>query len=347
MQGRRVKSSSTTGEALVLPPLVSYGSLAALRSALHSTVPPEESTKSAIDQLIEAGLPPIPNPSMLGLILGVSPKLITAMAFFPKKYYREFHLAKASGGKRKIRAPRTFLKAVQKFILRSILQTQSLPPYVTGFVRRRNIIQNARMHHRAKYLLNVDLKDFFGSVHSARVVRIFRKIGFSDSMAGVLTRLCTYDDSLPQGAPTSPYLANLAFAQADASITKLSTSLGITYSRYADDMTFSCPKRFPKNFEERVRVIAKRSGFDFNYKKTRYSRPGQSKLVTGFLVNEKVQPPRETRKRIRAMFHRAWADPDTAQARRASLLGWASFVKSYDPELGSRYLKIAKAIPEP
>ena len=346
MQGRHVKNTPATGEALVLPPLISYGSLSDFESAAYASAPQSEARQTAIDRLKTAGLPPFPTPTDLGLLLGVSPRLITAMAFFPRKYYREFRMPKRTGGKRKIVAPRTYLKTVQKFILRHILQKQRLSNEVTGFVRGRGILQNARVHRRAKYLLNIDLKDFFGSIHTGKIITLYRKLGFTSEMARVLAQLCTYENCLPQGAPTSPYLANLAFAQADAAIVRLCSNFSITYSRYADDLTFSRSRRFPKGFDEKVRAIVQRHGHEFNFKKTRHSKPGQSKLVTGLLVNEKIQAPRETRRKIRAMFHKAWVNPADVRAMRPSLLGWASFVKSYDAELGSRYLRIASAIPE-
>jgi RNA-directed DNA polymerase len=340
-----VKNTPATGEALVLPPLISYGSVSDFESA-YGITPQSQARRAATDKLKVAGLPPIPTPTDFGLLLGVSPRLITAMAFFPRKYYRQFRIPKRSGGNRKIVAPRIYLKTVQKFILRHILQKQKLSNEVTGFVRGRGILQNARVHRRAKYLVNVDLKDFFGSIHTDKVITLYRKLGFSAEMARVLAQLCTYENCLPQGAPTSPYLANLAFARADAAIVRLCSLFGISYSRYADDLTFSRSRRFPKGFDEKVRAIVQRHGFEFNFKKTRHSRPGQSKLVTGLLVNEKIQPPRETRRKIRAMFHKAWVNPAKAKEMRATLLGWASFVKSYDVELGSRYLRIAGAIPE-
>jgi RNA-directed DNA polymerase len=339
-------NASPTGEALVLPPLVSYSTVGDFKAALRSIGDYDKEYELEIERLTKLGLPPIPSPTALALILGISPKLLTAMALFPRNYYRQFQISKARGGKRTILAPKTYLKTIQKYILRHILETQKLPPHVTGFVRNRSVAQNARIHQKARYLLNVDLKDFFGSVRPAKVANIFRQIGFSYSMPDILSKLCTHNKSLPQGAPTSPYLANLVFLRADAAIKRLCDKLKIKYSRYADDLTFSRSKRFPKDFEERIGAISQRYNFALNHKKTRFSKPGQAKFVTGFVVNEKVQPPRNTRKKIRAMFHQAWRNPQGMVQKRHVLLGWASYVNSYDQAQGARYMKITNAIPK-
>jgi RNA-directed DNA polymerase len=186
-------------------------------------------------------LPPLVSIRAMGLILGVNPKLITAMARFPERNYREFAIRKKTGGERTILAPRVFLKTIQRYILGSILETRPLPPHVNGFARGRSIVTNGKVHQAAPYLLNVDIKDFFDSVHEGAVLRLFLNFGFGEHVAKTLAGLCTYQGRLPQGAPTSPYLANLAFGPADDEILELCAENNLTYSRYADDLTFSGP----------------------------------------------------------------------------------------------------------
>src|SRR5947208_2609016 len=135
-----------------------------------------------------------------------------------------------------------FLKTIQRYILRSILETKPLPPYVHGFVPGRSIVSNGETHRGAPYLLNVDIARFFDSIHETTVRQVFLDFGFGEDVAKTLTRLCCFQDSLPQGAPTSPYLANLAFDAADKSILALCREYGMTYSRYADDLSFSGPQ---------------------------------------------------------------------------------------------------------
>jgi len=338
--------ASLTGEVLVFPPLVSYNTQKDFNAALATSACVEHSDVSACERLVRAGLPPIASPTTMALLLGISPRLITAMAFFPDKYYREFRIRKKSGGKRILHAPRAFLKTVQRFILSSVLETRQIPPNITGFVKYRSIIDNAKPHVAAKYVLNIDLKDFFASVHTPTVTRLYNDMGFSAPMANVLAKLCTYKNSLPQGAPTSPYLANLAFLKADASIERLCKKLSVKYTRYADDLTFSRATKIPKSFLEDIRAIVRRSHFELNEKKTRHSRPGQAKYVTGLVVNQKIQPDRQRRRKIRAMFHLASTNPSAMKSRQHELMGWASFVNSYNRALGTRYLRIAHSIQE-
>jgi retron-type reverse transcriptase len=282
----------------------------------------------------------------MGVILGVNPKLITAMARFPKQHYRAFMIRKKSGADRKISAPRVFLKTIQQYILRSILETRPLPPHVTGFVRGRSIVTNGNLHRAAPYLLNVDIKDFFDSIHEKAVRRLFLDFGFGEHVAKTLAGLCTYEDCLPQGAPTSPYLANLAFGPVDEDILQLCAKHDLTYSRYADDLTFSGSQKIPRRFVLTLEIMLRQYGFKLSQTKTRFAGPGQACYVTGLVVNEKVHPNRELRRRLRAMFHRAKSD-HTYDQNPNELMGWASFVNSYDLELGEKYLSIARLLKSP
>jgi RNA-directed DNA polymerase len=329
-------------------PLVSFHSADEVRSALWPPAwpsrPAPDRDRDLFQRLVSKGLPPLVSIRAMGLILGVNPKLITSIARFPKRNYRAFMMPKRSGGDRMICAPRVFLKTIQRFILRSILETQPIPPYVTGFVSGNGIVTNGRIHRGARFILNVDIMDFFDSVHEQNVRQIFGDLGFGEHVAKTLAQLCTYQDSLPQGAPSSPYLANLAFSPADSEILDVCSTRGLTYSRYADDLTFSAPQKIPRGFIPFLELVLRRYGFKLNPRKTRFSGPGQAKYVTGLVINEKVHPSRDIRRRLRSMFHRAATDPARITPTRESLMGWASFVNSYDPDLGRSYLTLARRL---
>lgn len=326
-------------------PLVSFHSADELRSALwpHTDVS-SFGEDSPFQKLIEKGLPPIVSIRALGVILGINPKLISAISKFPQAYYRPFILKKKSGEDRQILAPRVFLKTIQRYILRSILEPQAIPGYINGFVTGRGIVSNGQAHRGAPFLLNVDLADFFGSVQERTVERFFHDLGFSAHVARTLAALCTFQGSLPQGAPTSPYLSNLVFAPVDQDILRLCSQYELTYSRYADDLTFSSGKKIPRGFLVELEAIVGRFGFRINSAKTRFAGPGQARYVTGFVVNEKVHPSRELRRKLRAMFHMAKRNPRKYRQRAKELLGWASFVNSYDPKIGQKYLDVAKRV---
>lgn len=323
-------------------PLVSFQSPAAFKAALTTMGAVNE---ALFNSLANRGLPPITSAGAFGALLGINPKLLTAMAKFPDRYYRKFTIPRKSGGEREILAPRTFLKTVQHYIATEILGLHQFGNHVTGFVKHRGINENGAFHRGAPFLLNVDLADFFGSVRERNVRQAFEDLGYSRDVARLLMGLCTYRDSLPQGAPTSPGLSNLAFEAADQDIITLSSSHGLTYSRYADDLTFSSQNApISRSFLRSLGAIISLHGFQLNARKTRFAKPGQAKYVTGMVVNEKVHPKRELRRRLRAMFHQARLRPEKFSDQASIIKGWASFVNSYDRRLGPTYLKIAASL---
>jgi hypothetical protein len=160
----------------LLTPLISYSSLDALKKAVLGSDLRYSFDEHLFDELAGRGLPPLTSPTVLALILGVSPKLITSMGRTPARYYRSFVISKRNGGERQILAPRTFLKAVQYYILRFILQNQPVSSFATGFVRGKGIVQNAQLHAGAPFLLNVDLTNFFGSITLTQVGKSFSRL---------------------------------------------------------------------------------------------------------------------------------------------------------------------------
>lgn len=266
------------------------------------------------------------------------------MAHVPARYYRYFKIKKKGGGQREISTPRVFLKTVQRWILMNILEKEDIPPYVTGFVRNGGIVRNGRMHGGKQYLLRLDLANFFPSIGFKQVKNVFQSFGFSSDVSSFLSDLCLLAGVLPQGAPTSPMLANLVFRQADVQISLACENFGIAYSRYADDLTFSSDSPIPRGFVSRIRRIIRKSGFLVNEKKFSSKGPGQRLITTGMVVNVSVHPPRPLRRRLRAKFHQASLHPSQFVDDANELLGWAAFVNSYDTALGRTYLEIARGV---
>jgi RNA-directed DNA polymerase len=328
----------------LLTPLISYSSPKALKESILNSDLKFTFDERLFDSLLVRGLPPLISPTVFAFILGISPKLITAMGRSPEKYYRRFTIPKKTGGERTILAPRTFLKAVQYYILKFILQPQPVSGFATGFVRGLGIVHNARLHAGAPYVLNVDIQDFFGSATVVQVRRVYDRLGFPSSTAEALAQLCTYRGSLPQGAPTSPALSNLVFGEADRDIAELARATRLTYSRYADDLSFSSVRTIPRNLPLQLDHLLAGHGFRLNPTKTRFSGPGQAKYVTGLVVNVRPQVDRTTRRRLRAIFHQAQTRPEQFRERGRELMGWASFVNSFDTARGEIYSATAKAI---
>ena len=159
--------------------------------------------------------------------------------------YRQFEIPKKSGGTRKIIAPGGDLKNIQRML--SILLSFAVTPdsHAHGFIRERSVITNASLHVGKNYVLNLDLKNFFPSITYSQVVRALRK-RFNKETSTFIAKICTWresddllEDVLPQGAPTSPILSNMVCEPLDEKLSKLAVNFGLTYSRYADDITFS------------------------------------------------------------------------------------------------------------
>lgn len=232
--------------------------------------------------------------------------------------YYIFKIKKKSGGERTIMAPYdTFGKLLQYFNV--ILQTLFTPhPSATGFVLGKSIATGAQMHIGKNYVYNIDLKDFFHSFERKRVKWMFTQAPFNlsgerEPLAFLLASLCTHPIEiegqtriiLPQGAPTSPTLTNILCYALDKKLSGLAKRFGATYSRYADDITFSSNKSIFKKevFLSELQRIITSQGLTINEKKTRLQERGYRQEVTGLIVNERVNTYRRYVKQLRMWLH--------------------------------------------
>lgn len=236
----------------------------------------------------------------------LSGKIVKDMASNPRVYYRSFTIPKKSGGSRLIEAPNRKLKLLHWAILDQLEDVYEVPSYVHGFAPEKGIKTNALPHVGKDYILNVDIRNFFHSIKKDVIESYLnRELGFSKFATRVTGRLVTLRGSLPMGAPTSPLLSNLLFQKADEKISALSEQLGVTYTRYADDMTFSSGyKSGVLEIKHHLFKLLLDEGFEMLNSKTRILRPCQSQRVTGVVVNEKLNVPRKFRRKTRAMQHR-------------------------------------------
>jgi retron-type reverse transcriptase len=289
---------------------------------------------------------PLKTGTELGEYLGVSKKLISAIALRPRGYYREFEIAKRNGRKRTIQAPRVFLKTIQRYILDCILAPVSLHEAACGFRRGHSCSTGAKQHVQRPFLWNIDLQDFFPSIGRGRVVQAFSALGYLPNAALLLASLCCLDEALPQGAPTSPALANIVFAPIDGQLASLAKNSGSCYTRYADDLSFSRMEPITEKFRQAVVQVIRDAGFRINSRKSRLMGPKCSRQVTGLTVNEKVSIPRQRRRQLRARFHHVRRNPLAFVAMKEQLVGFAAWVAEHHPAEGRRYLEIAHSIPD-
>jgi len=245
--------------------------------------------------------------------------------------YHEFTIPKRSGGKRRILAPEPGLKTLQRRILRRLLARLRVHEAAMGFERGRSIVTNARAHRGQAVVLRFDLRDFFPTTSAKRLRRYFRGIGWNRPATKLLLRLCTHDGGLPQGAPTSPRLSNLVNYRMDARLAGMAAAIGAVYTRYADDITVS----FAEDDRERVhymqrfvRRVVESEGYEHHHrKKLSIRRRHHRQTVTGLVVNERVNLPREVRRRLRAVEHR------TQLGQRSILDDYQAFSRRKRPTL--------------
>lgn len=241
-----------------------------------------------------------------------------------KRRYKKIIIPKRDWSNRILHAPVYKLKNAQRIILKNILYKKHndlLIDNITGFIPNKNIKNNANFHVWKKYILKVDIKDFFPSITQDRVYWLLRKeYNLDHSTSMYLSSLCTYNNQLPQWAPTSPMLANLIARFLDYRIIWLLKSynlnewLELSYSRYADDLTFSFNKRIDINlFINYVISILIEEGFYPNYKKIHMISSWKQQKVTWLVVNDKVSVWRRYYKKFKSIFYnisKNWFDDE-------------------------------------
>ncbi len=241
--------------------------------------------------------------------------------------YREIQIPKRSGGRRILHAPGDLLKQMQRRILHRLLGRLRAHPAVHGFEKGRSIRTNAAVHVDQDVVIRMDIRDFFPSTSARRVEKYFRQIGWDKRSARLLTRLTTHNDGLPQGAPSSPRLANLVNYPMDVRLAGLVNCIGGQYTRYADDLTFSYPERNTRDAGY-VIPVAKRILAEYDYrihhnKKLHIRRRHQRQIVTGLVINGNGPPrlSRDVRRRLRAIRHHVRTGRD-ATLTEQQLAGW-------------------------
>ncbi len=248
--------------------------------------------------LLDKNLPIIYNTTHLSGLVGYNKLYLKRAADHTNYFYRHFKITKKDGGTRSISEPLPSLKEIQYWILEELLYKIPVSRYAKAYIPRRTIKEHVKFHRNQPVVVTLDIKNFFGTIKIEPVERFFRSIGYSTLIANLLSKLTTLEGVLPQGAPTSPYLSNIIFNHIDNIIQKLCNEKKIRYTRYADDMAFSGDFE-PETFIESINVIITQNGFILNKDKTRTMKRNQPQIVTGILVNDKIQVPREKRDELK------------------------------------------------
>ena len=258
--------------------------------------------------------------------------------------YTTHERPKRSGGTRTITAPNDVLKWAQRAILEGLLNQQSLHEAVHGFRLGHSIVTNASCHVGQRMVVNVDIKGFFPNTRLPLIRRVL-----SGCLGGAVSKLafacmidiCSYKGGLPTGAPTSPAIGNIVLRPADTAIAKAAAKYGVSYTRYADDLTFSGGTDTVKILPFVERVLSE-YGYELDPKKQGIFRRGRQQPVTGLIVNDKVNVTRRSRRRMRAAVHArtvgrtpTWHGKPVSDAQ---LRGRLAFLKMVQPDESQRLL---------
>jgi RNA-directed DNA polymerase len=262
-------------------------------------------SKNSIYQLRNLGLPVMECLDDLATETKLSSSLIRYLSYRANFLYKTYPIAKKNGNQRIIAQPSRELKAIQGWILRNILDKLSSSQYSKGFEVGESILDNAFPHLGSNFLLNIDLENFFPSIHASKVYGVFKSIGYSKEICILLTNFCVYRSGLPQGAPTSPKLANLVCWKLDVRIQGYAGPRGIVYTRYADDITLSAQNL--KKLEKAnyfLQTIIPDEGLKINKEKTKLCGARRQKKVTGLIISDNhVGIGRIRYRKIRSMIH--------------------------------------------
>ena len=266
----------------------------------------------------------IPDPQALAGFFGLTYDDLASILYGmdDARKYAEFRIPKKGGGYRSIKSPCWRLKSIQRTLKDQLYEIYSPRRSAHGFAKQRSIVTNALVHtdRRRSYVFNIDLSDYFGSIHFGRVRNLFeaRPFGFKRNVATVLAQICCFQNVLPQGAPTSPIVANMITRKLDRQLEELARRRNATYSRYADDITFSftCRRwRLPQDIVEAadglaspgdaVKRLIEENGFKINNVKVRLAGRSQRMEVTGLTVNEFPNVSRRYVRQISSILY-AW-----------------------------------------
>lgn len=255
----------------------------------------------------------------LSIYIGVRKELINYVVYVKgvDSFYKEFAIPKKSGGNRIISSPGGSLKKLQKKLQKRLSEEYN-DKYGNfnvsqAFIKEKNIMSNAKIHRSKKFILNLDIEDFFDEFNFGRIYGYLKKSNdfkMNEQLSVILSKIFTYKNKLPQGSPSSPILTNFIFRITDFKILKLAKKYRLDYTRYADDLTFSTNDFHFKdnyiNFVNELKFLLLKNGFRINHKKTRVQYYSSRQEVTGLTVNKKINVSRKYYKDTRAQAHRMY-----------------------------------------
>ena len=325
-----------------------------------------QDTQSDQAKLLRQSLPILHSGAEVAEAIGLSLARLRWLTYHrkgaPLVHYHRFEIPKKTGGTRLISAPKPDLARAQRWVLENVLNRLEIEAPAHGFVTGRSIVSGATPHSGRAVVINIDLKDFFPTITFRRVKGLFAKMGYSEHVATVFALLCTEpprvevkldgtsfyialgDRRLPQGACTSPAITNLICRRLDRRLAGLCQKIGYTYTRYADDLSFSGDDSAKVGSLLRcVRQILDDEGFEEHPTKTKVMRKSRRQEVTGLTVNDRPTLSRKERRRLRAILHNAAKHGLHSQNRHGHpafadhLRGKVAFAAMVDPKNAQKW----------
>lgn len=289
-----------------------------------------------------------------------------------RDFYKRFKIKKKRGGYRVIQTPTNELKFLQKWILKNILEKIPSHESCKGFDKNTSIKKNAECHLNAECVLKIDLLRFFDSVNERRIYGVFKSLGYRKNLCVSLAKICTIEQDenfynsfkkneenlknylttkgegiLPQGAPSSPKLANLILRRLDYRLTELCKKKHLNYSRYADDLTFSGKETDLRNIKKVIYKIIIDENLFVNFGKTKFLTRGNSYFVTGLSVhNDEVKVIKRKKKEVEHHLFHCLKNGVMGHLNKANiknrnfkdwLFGNICFIYSIEPKVGQDF----------
>ena len=265
----------------------------------------EDEIKSLLDyafKLSKKNLPIIFDSIHFSKLVGYDLSYIERAIKYTPYFYRRYKIPKKNGKLRSISEPLPSLMEIQKWILSEILYKCKVSKYAKAYVKRRSLKANAVFHKKKSVVLTIDITDFFGSINQQKVCELFISMDYNYEVSTMLSMICTLNNKLPQGAPSSPCISNLITKEMDNEISKFCIERKINFTRYSDDLTFSGDKGLGGIIPYIERIL-NNYNFEINKDKLRTRSKHQSQEVTGIIVNEKLQAPKNIRRNFRQAVH--------------------------------------------
>jgi RNA-directed DNA polymerase len=273
--------------------------------------------------------------------LSLPPTYVGRLVLSASHQYKRYEIPKKAGGTRTILHPSKRLKALQRWLLANIIEVWPVHPAAMAYRKGQTILDNAKVHAKSKYLLRMDLQNFFPSLKVQDMREYSKKrpslfAGWTSNDFESFCRLVFREGHLTIGAPTSPAISNALCFDLDVAISALCQSHGVAYTRYADDFFFSVSEKgVLAQVQNEVETLVARLqiplGLQINKAKTRHSSKRNTRRVTGIVIgsDEVVHVSRETKRHVRSQVHRL----ETLNPKeRASLAGMISYITGFEPD---------------